>query len=144
MMTVSGVFPNENPRPRDENIGVLRRKGAEFPSSQQTFKKFFSPPASLSLASVLGLRVLAEGESILASGTQGNSCEAGERTRCFCCHTHSSSLCNPRALVSHQKQSQAKRCTPAIPAFRMHDQEDSHRLEDSLAHTVSSRPARAI
>lgn len=41
-------------------------------------------------------------------------------------------------------KSRAKRCTPAIPALRVHDQEDSHRLEASLAHTVSSRPARAI
>lgn len=40
-------------------------------------------------------------------------------------------------------KSRAKRCTPAIPEFRVHDQ-DSHRLEASLAHTVSSRPARAI
>lgn len=64
------MSPNENPRPRDENIGVLRRKGAEFPPSQQTFKKVLLSTSQSQLASVLGLRSLAEGESILASGTQ--------------------------------------------------------------------------
>lgn len=46
-------------------------------------QKILLSPASLSLASVLGLRLLAEVESILASGTQGKSGETRERTRYF-------------------------------------------------------------